>query len=185
MGTRDKSALYVYLLETVRHLVENLTPEEQQLANVLERYYNQFAAERINAVSNVLYGYDRAVTRNYAPIYTDSNYNRTEIGKYDQTAEGVGNMKERVRGAKNPSYNISAYDAFERHVEQTARFVGMAIPARNWQTLLNWGDREDSMMSVITHKWGGESLDYIKNLLQDLQGGRPREEKIRDIKFCG
>ena len=164
--------------ETVRHLVENLTPEEQQLANVLERYYNQFAAERINAVSNVLYGYDRAVTRNYAPIYTDSNYNRTEIGKYDQTAEGVGNMKERVRGAKNPSYNISAYDAFERHVEQTARFVGMAIPARNWQTLLNWGDREDSMMSVITHKWGGESLDYIKNLLQDLQGGRPREEKF-------
>ena len=164
--------------ETVRHLVENLTPEEQQLASVLERYYNQFAAERINAVSNVLYGYDRAVTRNYAPIYTDSNYNRTEIGKYDQTAEGVGNMKERVRGAKNPSYNISAYDAFERHVEQTARFVGMAIPARNWQTLLNWGDREDSMMSVITHKWGGESLDYIKNLLQDLQGGRPREEKF-------
>ena len=164
--------------ETVRHLVENLTPEEQQLANVLERYYNQFAAERINAVSNVLYGYDRAVTRNYAPIYTDSNYNRTEIGKYDQTAEGVGNMKERVRGAKNPSYNISAYDAFERHVDQTARFVGMAIPARNWQTLLNWGDREDSMMSVITHKWGGESLDYIKNLLQDLQGGRPREEKF-------
>ncbi len=162
--------------ETVRHLVENLTTEEQQLASVLERYYNQFAAERINAVSNVLYGYDRAVTRNYAPIYTDSNYNRTEIGKYDQTAEGVGNMKERVRGAKNPSYNISAYDAFERHVEQTARFVGMAIPARNWQTLLNWGDREDSMMSVITHKWGGESLDYIKNLLQDLQGGRPREE---------
>ena len=170
--------------ETVRHLVENLTPEEQQLASVLERYYNQFAAERINAVSNVLYGYDRAVTRNYAPIYTDSNYNRTEIGKYDQTAEGVGNMKERVRGAKNPSYNISAYDAFERHVDQTARFVGMAIPARNWQTLLNWGDREDSMMSVITHKWGGESLDYIKNLLQDLQGGRPREEMFEISSFA-
>ena len=54
---------------------KNLTPEEEQLASVLERYYNQFAAERINAVSNVLYGYDRAVTRNYAPIYTDSNYN--------------------------------------------------------------------------------------------------------------
>ncbi len=170
--------------ETVRHLVENLTTEEQQLASVLERYYNQFAAERINAVSNVLYGYDRAVTRNYAPIYTDSNYNRTEIGKYDQTAEGVGNMKERVRGAKNPSYNISAYDAFERHVDQTARFVGMAIPARNWQTLLNWGDREDSMMSVITHKWGGESLDYIKNLLQDLQGGRPREEMFEISSFA-
>lgn len=170
--------------ETVRHLVENLTPEEEQLASLLERYYNQFAAERINAVSNVLYGYDRAVTRNYAPIYTNSNYNQKEIGKYDQTAEGVGNMKQRVRGAKNPSYNISAYDAFERHVDQTARFVGMAIPARNWKTLLNWRERNDSMSDVITHKWGEETLTYITNLLTDLQGGAPRKERFEMSSFA-
>lgn len=164
--------------ETVRHLVENMTAEEQELAGILERYYNNFAAERINAVSNVLYGYDRAITRNYAPIYTNSNYNQKEIGKFDQTAEGVGNMKERVKGSKNPSYNISAYDAFERHVDQTARFVGMAIPARNWQTLLNWQERNNSMGDVITHKWGKESLDYITSLLRDLQGGAPRKERF-------
>ena len=164
--------------ETVRHLVENMTAEEQELAGILERYYNNFAAERINAVSNVLYGYDRAITRNYAPIYTNSNYNQKELGKFDQTAEGVGNMKERVKGSKNPSYNISAYDAFERHVDQTARFVGMAIPARNWQTLLNWRERNNSMSDVITHKWGKESLDYITSLLQDLQGGSPRKEQF-------
>lgn len=164
--------------ETVRHLVENMTAEEQELAGILERYYNNFAAERINAVSNVLYGYDRAITRNYAPIYTNSNYNQKELGKFDQTAEGVGNMKERVKGSKNPSYNISAYDAFERHVDQTARFVGMAIPARNWQTLLNWRERNNSMSDVITHKWGKESLDYITSLLQDLQGGSPRKERF-------
>lgn len=164
--------------ETVRHLVENMTPEEQELAGIFERYYNNFAAERINAVSNVLYGYDRAITRNYAPIYTNSNYNQKEIGKFDQTAEGVGNMKERIKGSKNPSYNISAYDAFERHVDQTARFVGMAIPARNWQTLLNWQERNNSMGDVITHKWGKESLDYITSLLRDLQGGAPRKERF-------
>ena len=164
--------------ETVRHLVENMTAEEQELAGILERYYNNFAAERINAVSNVLYGYDRAITRNYAPIYTNSNYNQKELGKFDQTAEGVGNMKERVKGSKNPSYNISAYDAFERHVDQTARFVGMAIPARNWQTLLNWRERNNSMSDAITHKWGKESLDYITSLLQDLQGGSPRKEQF-------
>lgn len=164
--------------ETVRHLVENMTAEEQELAGILERYYNNFAAERINAVSNVLYGYDRAITRNYAPIYTNSNYNQKELGKFDQTAEGVGNMKERVKGSKNPSYNISAYDAFERHADQTARFVGMAIPARNWQTLLNWRERNNSMSDVITHKWGKESLDYITSLLQDLQGGSPRKEQF-------
>lgn len=119
------------------------------------------------------------MTKNYAPIYTNSNYNQKEIGKSDQTAEGVGNMKQRIRGAKNPSYNLSAYDAFERHVDQTARFVGMAIPARNWKTLLNWRERNNSMSDVITHKWGNESLKYITDLLTDLQGGSPRRHNSK------
>lgn len=170
--------------ETVRKMVSDLTPEERELAALLERYYNQFAAERINKVSNALYGYDRAVTKNYAPIYTNSNYNQKEIGKFDQTAEGVGNLKQRIRGAKNPSYNLSAYDAFERHVDQTARFVGMAIPARNWKTLLNWRERNDSMSDVITHKWGNESLKYITDLLTDLQGGSPRKAQFQISSFA-
>lgn len=170
--------------ETVKKLVSDLTPEERELAAMLERYYNQFAAERINKVSNALYGYDRAVTTNYAPIYTNSNYNQKEIGKFDQTAEGVGNLKQRIRGAKNPSYNLSAYDAFERHVDQTARFVGMAIPARNWKTLLNWRERNNSMSDVITHKWGNESLKYITDLLTDLQGGSPRKAQFQISSFA-
>ena len=170
--------------ETVKKLVSDLTPEERELAAMLERYYNQFAAERINKVSNALYGYDRAVTTNYAPIYTNSNYNQKEIGKFDQTAEGVGNLKQRIRGAKNPSYNLSAYDAFERHVDQTARFVGMAIPARNWKTLLNWRERDNSMSDVITHKWGSESLKYITDLLTDLQGGSPRKAQFQISSFA-
>ena len=123
------------------------------------------------------------MTKNYAPIYTNSNYNQKEIGKFDQTAEGVGNMKQRIRGAKNPSYNLSAYDAFERHVDQTARFVGMAIPARNWKTLLNWRERNDSMSDVITHKWGNESLKYITDLLTDLQSSSPREAQFQISSF--
>lgn len=156
--------------ETVKAIVGSLTPEEQELAQALEQYYNVFAKKEINRVSNILYGYDKAVSKNYTPIYTNSNYTKSELGVYDATAEGVGNLKSR-QFSKNPSYNIGAFDAFERHVEQTARFVGMAIPARNWQTLLNWRERENSMADIITHNWGDESLKYIQDLVQTLQGG--------------
>lgn len=156
--------------ETVKAIVGSLTPEEQELAQALEQYYNVFAKKEINRVSNILYGYDKAVSKNYTPIYTNSNYTKSELGVYDATAEGVGNLKSR-QFSKNPSYNIGAFDAFERHVEQTARFVGMAIPARNWQTLLNWSERENSMADIITHAWGDESLEYIQDLVQTLQGG--------------
>lgn len=156
--------------EIVKAIVGSLTPEEQELAQALEQYYNVFAKKEINRVSNILYGYDKAVSKNYTPIYTNSNYTKSELGVYDATAEGVGNLKSR-QFSKNPSYNIGAFDAFERHVEQTARFVGMAIPARNWQTLLNWRERENSMADIITHDWGDESLKYIQDLVQTLQGG--------------
>jgi hypothetical protein len=156
--------------ETVKAIVGSLTPEEQELAQALEQYYNVFAKKEINRVSNILYGYDKAVSKNYTPIYTNSNYTKSELGVYDATAEGVGNLKSR-QFSKNPSYNIGAFDAFERHVEQTARFVGMAIPARNWQTLLNWSERENSMADIITHDWGDEGLKYIQDLVQTLQGG--------------
>ena len=156
--------------ETVKTLVKDLTPEEQELAGLLENYYNQFASKEINRVSNVLYGYDKAVGKNYAPIYTNTNYTKSELGIYDATAEGVGNLKAR-QYSKNPSYNIGAFDAFERHIEQTARFVGMAVPARNWQTLLNWREKNNSMADVISHKWGDEGLKYIQDIVQTLQGG--------------
>ena len=157
--------------ETVKQLVSDLTPEEMGLARALESYYNSFAKDEINRVSNILYGFDKAVGQNYAPIYTNSNYNKTELGKFDTTAEGVGNLKAR-QYSKNPSYNIGAFDAFERHIDQTARFVGMAIPARNWETLLNWREGSGSMSDTISHEWGDAGLGYIKDLVTDLQSGR-------------
>ncbi len=156
--------------ETVKQLVSDLTPEEMELATILDRYYNTFATQEINKVSNILYGYDKAMGKNYAPIYTNKNYTKAEFGVFDATAEGVGNLKGR-QYAVNPSYNISAFDAFERHVDQTARFCGMAIPARNWTTLMNWREQNNSTGDVITHKWGEEGKRYITDLITTLQGG--------------
>lgn len=160
--------------ETVKKLVADLTEEEMELARLLDAYYNQFAKGEINRVSNILYGFDKAQGKNYAPIYTNENYTKSEVGVFDTTAEGVGNLKGR-QYATNPSYNLSAIDAFERHADQMARFVGMAIPARNWQTLLNWREKNNSMGDVITHKWGQESKRYIEDLLTALQGGKSVE----------
>ncbi len=156
--------------ETVKKIVSDLTAEEMELARLLDQYYNSFATQEINRVSNILYGYDKAMGKNYAPIYTNRNYTKTEFGVFDVTAEGVGNLKGR-QYAVNPSYNIGAFDAFERHVDQTARFCGMAIPARNWTTLMNWRVKNNSTADVITHKWGEEGKKYIEDLITVLQAG--------------
>lgn len=160
--------------ETVKQIVSDLTEEEMALAKVLDSYYNSFATQEINRVSNVLYGYDKAMGKNYAPIYTNTNFTKQEFGVFEQTAESVSNLKERTH-SQNPSLNISAFDAFEKSVEQTARFVGMAIPVRNLTTLLNYSGTDWSMRNVITKKWGVQADKYIENLVQALQGEEDRD----------
>ena len=157
--------------ESVKKIVSNLTQTERELADILEKqYFNGYAKTEINRVSNVLYGYDRAMSDNYAPIYTNRNYNKTEPGVYqDGTAEGVGHMKTRVQGAKNPTYNVSALEAFRKHISQTSRFVGMSIPAQNAETLLNWRSDGTSMQDEITHNWSSKELDALKNVMTELQ----------------
>lgn len=161
--------------ETVKAIVSDLTVEEQALADVLDRYYNGYAKSEINRVSNILYGYDKAMGKNYAPIFTNSSFTKSEPGIYDATAEGVGNLKTR-QVSKNPTYNIGAYDAFERNVSQTSRFVGMAIPARNWKTLLNWRGSTTSMKTVIDGKWGEVTEKYIMDQLTKLEAGGSSEQ---------
>jgi hypothetical protein len=167
--------------ETARWLVRDMTPQELGLARALDSYYNGYSKAKINEVSNKLYGYDKAIGTSYAPIYTNQNYTQNEIGVFDITAEGVGNLKERLL-SKVPTLNIGAFDAFERSVGKTARFVGMAIPARNWNTLLNRKDKgyDNSMMDVITHKWGKAGKEKIKNVLEELQGGGEQKLNIVD-----
>lgn len=165
--------------ESVKKIVSDLTEQEMALANILEKYYNDFAREEMNRVSNTLIGYDKAVSQNYAPIYTNENYSRSEIGVYETKAETVGRSKSRQEYASNATYNMSAFEAFERHVDDISRYVGMAIPARNWQTLMNWQVKDGSMKDSITHQWGQEGVDYINELLTDLQTSRrPESSKV-------
>lgn len=172
--------------ETVKKIVSDLTPEEAELAKILGNYYNDFAPKAINKVSNTLLGYDKAITKNYAPIFSNQNYTKSEFGKFDVTAEGVGHLKPREY-SKNPSYNISAFDAFERHVDQTARYTGMAIPTRNMNTLMNWGGIDSSVRDTIAHEWGDAANEYITDLVTDMQGGKAEKkawtDKLTDKAF--
>ena len=170
--------------ESVKKIVSDLTEEERELADLLEKFYNDISSKEINKVSNVLVGYDKAVNKNYAPIFTNKSYTNSEFGKFDVTAEGVGNLKARQVSA-NPSLNISAIDAFDKHIDQTSRYIGYAIPVRNWNTLMNWRGKSDSMKSVIEAKWGKKGLAYIDDIVNTLQAGKMADRSVIDKMMSG
>lgn len=156
--------------ETVKKIVSDMTKEELELAEILNDYYNGYAKENINRVSNILYGYDKAMSENYAPIFTNRNYNKSTPGVYnDGTAEGVGHLKGRIPRSSTPTYNLSALDAFRQHVSQTSRFVGMAIPAKNAQTLLNWKNDGVTTQALIADAWSNGEAKALEKTIGELQ----------------
>lgn len=167
----------------VRRISSDLTEEEMELANILERYYNTYAKSEINKVSNELYGFDRAMAGNYAPIFTKDTYNTFTPAIIDGTAEGVGHMKTRIKGARTPTVNISAMDAFNKHVSQTSRFVGMSIPLHNMKAILNWTQNGKKMRSVIEQEWSKADLEYIEQLVTDLENPHFADEGYIEKKI--
>lgn len=167
----------------VLRISSDLTEEEMELANILERYYNTYAKGEINKVSNELYGFDRAMAGNYAPIFTKDTYNTFTPAIIDGTAEGVGHMKTRIKGARTPTVNISAMDAFNKHVSQTSRFVGMSIPLHNMKGILNWTQNGKKMQSVIEQEWSKADLDYVQKLITELQNPNFTEPGVIESKI--
>lgn len=172
--------------ETVYALTADMSTEERELADILHRYYNaKWVQDEINQTSNYLSGINKAMGGNkYAPIYTNQNYVTKEIGMFDTTSAGQGNMKTRV-WSRTPSYNISAIEAFERSVEQTGQYVGLAIAERNWNMLLNMAvaEERESMKGLISGKWGDEGLKYVTETIKRLQGNKLAPERTRAEMF--
>lgn len=163
----------------VKSIVANLTPEEKELAFILgTKYFNGYAKQEINRVSNLLDGHDKAMSNSYSPIYTNANYlgKNADPAIVDATIEGMGPMKNRVRSG-NPTLAVSALSAFQKHRDMTAKYVGLAIPVRNMNALLNYTEKgySDSMYAVIGKKWGDEAVQYLKDLMKNIQN-KPANE---------
>ena len=163
----------------VKSLVADLTPEEKELAFILgKKYFNGYAKEEINRVSNLLDGHDKAMNDNYSPIYTDANYlgNKMDPAIVDATIEGMGPLKNRVKSG-TPVLAVSALSAFQKNRDMTAKYVGLAIPVRNMNALLNYTEKgyNDSMRAVIGKKWGDEAVKYLDDLMKNIQN-KPADE---------
>lgn len=172
----------------MRAVQQNMTEREVQFARAIYRYFNTMSKDEINEVSRKLLGYDIAGVINYYPIETSQKFRNgqpeTAKGK-DGTIEGMSFTKER-QGAANPINLRGAVDTLTKSIERHSKYVGLAIPVRNFGKLYgnsNWAitptEEEgataaqqltaQSIKWVLERKWGEEASKYIDKLMGDIQ----------------
>lgn len=173
----------------IEEIVKGMTEKEKAFADAISEYMNGMSQEAINETSELLQGYPAAEVKNYFPIETDPNFTVKEFDsiKMDGTIEGMGFLKERIE-ASNPIYLRDINDVLTKSIDSTSKYVGLAIPVRNMNKLLRgslrntdadgkWIDGfKGSVRDSLENKWGKSGLNYVANMMTDIQNMRKSAE---------
>lgn len=132
----DEGTLVRFSKSQVQEIIDGMAAEEKAYADAVYNYFNNVAPEATNAVSEMLDGISIAKVRNYFPIHVDDSFLDVEAEtiKRDGTLEGMGSHKERVQSSK-PAYAEDVSDMLIKAIEADAKYVGLAIPIRNFSKI--------------------------------------------------
>lgn len=172
----------------VNAITARMTDKERAFALAAHGYFNGMSQASINEVSEKLKGYSLAQVEDYFPINTDTSFTKKEFDalKFDGTIEGMGFLKERVNSS-SPIMLRDMNDVLKQSVDSTAKYVGLAIPVRNFNKV--WGvtkasfdekgnrtNYESSVQQAIKKKWGEDGYKYVENMMTDLNSGRSAQD---------
>ena len=141
----------------------------------MKEFFDNYTTKLINETSLQLVGYQRATVKNYYPIAVDKSVLATQIDglNLDATIEGRGFLKNRVKSGQ-PILLEECANVVQRSLRDTADYAGLAAPIRDVQKILNSGvETREGLKNlkngIIKEQWGGDAVNYIGNLLKDLQ----------------
>ena len=141
----------------------------------MKEFFGSYTTNLINETGMQLLGYNRAQVKNYYPIAVDERVLAKQITElnYDATIEGRGFLKNRVKSSK-PILLEECSSVVQRSLRDTAAYAGLALPIRDVQKVLNSNvETADGLVNlkngIIEEQWGKGTVDYINELLTDLQ----------------
>ena len=172
-----------HMPDSVLNTVEAaLTDYDRAWIADMKEFFGSYTTNLINETSMQLLGYNRAQVKNYYPIAVDKGVLATQIEglNLDATIEGRGFLKNRVKSSK-PILLEECSSVVQRSLRDTAAYAGLALPIRDVQKVLNSNvETADGLGNlknkIIKEQWGKGTVDYINDLLTDLQTTQRRRD---------
>lgn len=177
----DNTATAVHLTyNDVVEIVGQLTDDQRQIADKLQGLMNGELQNWGNETSMQLYGVRLFKEENYFPIEVEGAYLDGKIGE----ASGIngnritsfGFTKPLTENASNPIVVGDIFDIFTAHANKMALYSSYAAALTDFNRVFNYKQRfEDgrlgrSVKGMITDAFGGRSINFIDNFLNDING---------------
>lgn len=171
-------------LQEAGEIVNTLTNEQKRIADGIQRFMNNQAAEWGNATTMKLYGYRRFLTKDYFPIAVDKDSVDMRETSRLNGARMQGFTKETKEHAKNPLMLKDIFDVFTQHITGMATYSAYSpslMDARKWhdyrltpdsEMLENDPDLNPTIQGQIRRVYGADMLKYFENLIADINNER-------------
>lgn len=181
MGSRtiNESTTYLMMADKIAEVVgvmEKEYPGAKKYVDALQGYLSTTMGAKGNEVSEYLYGIDLFVEQYYVPLMTDSQFlDPQDMDKKQGTAgfrrKNSGFTKATVKNATKAITLGNFTEVWAGHVVEMANYHAMVIPLDTMEKLLNFHDGTVSVHGTIEHNWGSEAVQYLRDYINDLNGG--------------
>lgn len=163
---------------------EQLTEYDRKWIAAAKEFFDVYSKGKLNEVTEMVYGFQKAQVEQYFPIHTDPDYRTASFDTItrDMSLENAGFMKERVT-ASNPILLEDITDVISSQLRRTAQYCGLMPAIRNFNKAYG-KSRTGYTMTVqkaVGETFGVEGKKYIENLIADLNGARTAEADIFDM----
>lgn len=174
-----------FTIDDMQKISESLTAEQREFAEVMGKYLADTCGSWGNEVTNKLFGFSVFTDPNYIPINSAKNYLFQKAGvSSDIRLKRKGFTKPTVPHANNPVVVSDFMRVWAQHVNDMAMYNSFVPQIEDFTQIWNYkqkaGTGGESVRALIERGYGKEANEYIKNLLNDLNGGviRPRGEGL-------
>ncbi len=164
-----------HAIDVQRSIEEQLTEFDRAWITASQQLMDVDSKRELNATTMEVYGIEKASVPNYWPITTDPDFlsKPMETVVKDMSLENVGFMKERIGGA-NPTLALGTVQIVTRQIDRVAQYCGIMPAVRAFGKI--WSKTEagyaDSLKKSVRTVFQKSGVDYIENLIADLQGSR-------------
>lgn len=154
----------------VSRITGTLTDGQKQIADKLQRFLAQDCASWGNEASRALVGYDKFGEKNYWPIRTDPNSNRTLNA--DGSAANLSYIKnqsftkEVTEKAQNAIMVESIFGTYTRHISSMSAYNAYAVAMTDMQRWFN----TPGVKTEIERAFGTNGTRYITDLMKQING---------------
>jgi hypothetical protein len=174
----NTATAYSISKEELGNITGTLSDRQRFFVDEMQAYLSDVMGAKGNEVTLEMYGVKLFKEQFYFPLKSASQFmfEQNEVAG-EVRIKNSGFSKETVAKANNPIILSNFMDAWSKHVNDMSMYHAFVLPLEDFNRVFNYktptSDKfnPESVKSYLQNAYGTQPVQYIKQLITDLNGG--------------